>query len=99
MTELEVKQKLNGGGYYRTIQFDNGYGLSIVSHGFSYGGHKGLFEIALLDEQGVIMYDKDMGFGDVVGHLDFLQVAMVIESIRGLAPRDTTKRPKREVCW
>jgi hypothetical protein len=97
MTEQEIENKLNG--YYRTIQFDNGYGLSIISHGFSYGGSEGLFEIALLDEQGVIMYDKDMGFTDVVGHLDFEDVAAIIKGIRALPPRDKTKPPHRSPLW
>jgi len=71
-------------GYQRVIEFENGYGLSIVSHDFSYGGHFGLFEIALLDmdKDGEIIYDPALGFSDVIGHLDFAEVAEIIERIK-----------------
>jgi hypothetical protein len=85
--------------YKRIIQFDNGYGFSIVSHEFSYGGTEGLFEVALLCENGAIMYDKSIGFGDVVGHLDFDDVALLIKAVSALPPRDKTIYPCREVCW
>lgn len=70
-------------GYHRVVEFDNGYGLSIVSHEFSYGGKDGLFEVALLDmdKDGEIIYDPALGFSDVVGYLDFSEVAAVIERI------------------
>lgn len=39
---------LKGSEYGGEIDFDNGYGLSIVKHKNSYGGTMGLFEIMLL---------------------------------------------------
>lgn len=92
-----IKNGLNG--FIRVIQFDNGYGFSIVSNKFSYGGSKGLFQIALLDETGNIMYDKEIGFGDVVGHLDFDDVALLIKAVSALPPRDKTISPCRDVSW
>lgn len=70
-------------GYQKVVEFDNGYGLSIVSHEHSYGGNEGLFEIALLDmdKDGEIIYDPELGFADVVGFLDFSEVAAIIERI------------------
>ena len=98
METLEsIKNGLNG--FQRIIQFENGYGFSIISNKYSYGGSQGLFEVALLDENGMIMYDKEMGFGDVVGHLDFDDVALLIEKISALPPRDKSVHPCREVCW
>jgi hypothetical protein len=73
--------KLNG--YQREMHFENGYGLSIVSHEFSYGGKDGLFEIALLDsETREIIYNPDLGFDDVRGHLDFHEVLDIIEEVK-----------------
>lgn len=70
-------------GYQRRILFDNGYGLSIVSHDFSYGGAEGLFEIALLDaEDERIIYVDSLGFSDVIGYLDFSDVAVIIDKIK-----------------
>ena len=96
-TQSIIKNGLKG--YSKLIQFDNGYGFSIISNGFSRGGEEGLFEIALLDDQGVIMYDKEMGFGNTVGNLDFVEVALLINAVSALPPRDKTIPPNREVCW
>ena len=38
---------LKGTEYHGTIEFDNGYGLSIIRHSGSYGGRQGHFEILL----------------------------------------------------
>jgi hypothetical protein len=98
METLEsIKHGLNG--FSRIIQFENGYGFSIISNRFSYGGSQGLFEVALLCENGAIMYDKSIGFGDVVGHLDFDDVALLIKAVSALPPRDKTVYPCREVSW
>lgn len=72
-------------GYQRTILFDNGYGLSIVSHEFSYGGAEGLFEVALLDaEDKRIIYVDSLGFSDVIGYLEFSEVAEIINKIKNI---------------
>ena len=75
----------NKNGYRRVVEFENGYGLSIISHDYSYGGIDGLFEVALLDmdKDGEIIYDPELGFSDVIGNLDFAEVAEIIERIKG----------------
>ena len=42
-------------------KFDNGYGASVVCHSGSYGGNKGLYEIAVLDLTGdfVLQYTNN----------------------------------------
>lgn len=40
-------EALKGTEYHGTIEFDNGFALSIVRHESSYGGKNGLFEIML----------------------------------------------------
>lgn len=70
-------------GYKKEIKFGNGYGLSIVSHSFSYGGERGLFEIALIDlATDEIVYNSELGFSDVIGYLDFHHVVEVIERVK-----------------
>lgn len=56
------------GGVAGSIMFDNGYGVSVVSHKYSYGGEKGLYEMAILDSDGNLTYDTDIT-SDVIGHL------------------------------
>jgi hypothetical protein len=68
--------------YHKRIYFDNGYGLSIISHSFSYGGDEGLFEVALLNSNGDLIYDESLGFGDVLKHLDFQEVADIINKVK-----------------
>ena len=38
---------LKGSEYGGEIEYDNGYGLSVVRHESSYGGKQGLFEVML----------------------------------------------------
>jgi hypothetical protein len=65
------------------IQFDNGYGASVVSHSFSYGGKLGLYEIAILDNEGDICYDTPIT-DDVIGHLTEEDVTEVLIKIQSL---------------
>lgn len=77
------------GLYYRRIAFDNGYAVSIVSHRHTYGGDLGLFEIAVMNaENNQIVYDTPIT-PDVLGHLNFAEVADAIAKVKAL--------PKR--CW
>jgi len=70
-------------GYHKTYKFDNGYGASVISTEFSYGGNRGLFEVAVLDAAGNITYDTPIT-GDVLGYLDFDGVAKTLQEIQNL---------------
>ncbi len=55
-------------GVTARIHFENGFGASVVKHDFSYGGKKGLYELAVLfDDE--IHYDNPVAMGDVRGYL------------------------------
>ena len=69
--------------YSKIYKFDNGYGASVISAEFSYGGDRGLFEVAVLDAAGNIAYDTPIT-DDVLGHLDFADVAQVLKDIENL---------------
>ena len=67
--DLEFKQHPHHDGIIARMFFDNGFGVSVVRHDFSYGGKDGLFELAVLDDSGEIHYDNPVAHGDVVGYL------------------------------
>lgn len=69
--------------YQMIYKFDNGYGASVVSSVMSYGGDKGLFEVAVLDSDGNIVYDTPIT-SDVVGWCDFTEVSSVLNRIKSL---------------
>jgi hypothetical protein len=50
------------------IQFDNGYGASVVKTPYSYGGDRGLYELAVLKDD-ELHYDNPVANGDVRGFL------------------------------
>jgi hypothetical protein len=50
------------------MMFKNGYGVSVVSHNFSYGGKDGLYELAVLDSNGELTYTTPIT-SDVLGYL------------------------------
>ena len=65
------------------MHFDNGYGVSVVSHSYSYGGKDGLFEIAVLDKDGNLTYDTPVT-NDVIGYLTEEEVSGVMKEVQSL---------------
>ena len=71
----------NGVGY--VYEFENGYGASVVSHDVSYGGDRGLYEIAVLDSKGDLCYDTPIT-DDVVGYATENKVLDTLHRIKSL---------------
>jgi hypothetical protein len=71
-------------GIISRIQFDNGFGASVVKHQYSYGGDRGLYELAVLDSNGEVHYDNSVANGDVIGYLRPEDVTGVMEKIQKL---------------
>jgi hypothetical protein len=71
------------GGVMSRIVFDNGYGASIVCTPHTYGGDKGLYEIAVLNSGGEITYTTSIT-DDVIGYLRPEDVTDVMEKIQQL---------------
>lgn len=68
-TDLNFRTHPNQfGGVQAVMEFDNGYGVSVVRTPHSYGGDKGLYEMAVLDKTGNITYDTPIT-NDVLGYL------------------------------
>ena len=70
-------------GIVSRTEFDNGYGVSVVKHEHSYGGDKGLYELAVLGNDGQITYDTPIT-NDVIGYLREIDVTDVMEKIQQL---------------
>jgi len=65
------------------MHFDNGYGVSVVSHSHSYGGRDGLYEVAVLDSNNQLTYDTSVT-NDVLGYLTEEDVTDVMKQVQEL---------------
>jgi len=76
---------LKGTEYHGTIEFQNGYSVSIVRHNYSYGGDKGLFEIMLMkDRKPCILPPITESHDTVRGFLSRSEVNALLTTIEGL---------------
>ena len=84
--DLEFK-KIKGNpfqtGVMSRMMFENGFGVSVVSHTYSYGGKDGLFEVAVLDEDGDLTYNTPVT-NDVIGFLNPDEVTDIMEQVQNL---------------
>ena len=84
--DLEFEQ-LNDAPYMvgkkSRMHFDNGFGVSVVSHTHSYGGRDGLYEVAVLDKDGVLTYETPVT-SDVIGYLSEEDVTDVMKKVQEL---------------
>jgi hypothetical protein len=71
------------GGVQAIIQFENGYGASVVCTPHTYGGDRGLYELAVLGTDGHLTYDTPIT-SDVIGYLRDIDVTDVMEKIQQL---------------
>ena len=70
-------------GVQARIQFDNGYGASVVKTPYTYGGDRGLYELAVLDSEGHLTYATSVT-DDVIGYLRPEDVTDVMAKIQQL---------------
>lgn len=66
------------------VYFTNGYGASIVSHEYSYGGSQGLYELAVLRGD-KLCYNTPVT-SDVLGYLSEKDVEDYLQRIENLPP-------------
>jgi hypothetical protein len=71
------------GGVMSRIKFENGYGASVVKTDYTYGGDKGLYELAVLDSDGNLTYATSVT-DDVIGYLRPEDVTDVMTKIQQL---------------
>jgi hypothetical protein len=75
------------GGKKARISFDNGYGASVICNSMSYGGPEGLYELAVLNHNGHIIYDTPIT-NDVLGWLSPNQVSETMLKIQSLPKKE-----------
>ena len=71
-------------GVQARIQFENGYGASVVQTPYTYGGDKGLYELAVLDNDGHLTYETPIT-NDVIGYLNEDEVTETLKQIQQLS--------------
>jgi hypothetical protein len=81
--DLEFKQDIQRGLNAARIMFDNGYGASVVIGPYTYGGEDGLYELAVLGNDGKLTYDTPVT-DDVEGYLSETQVTDLLIKIQQL---------------
>jgi hypothetical protein len=80
---LDFKSHPMGMGKQCIVQFPNGYGASIVQGPHTYGGSKGLYELAVFGKDGGITYDTPIT-DDVLGYLTEEDVEKTLTDIKNL---------------
>ena len=81
--ELSFQNHPMGMGKQCIVQFPNGYGVSIVQGPNTYGGSKGLYELAVFGKNGEITYDTPIT-NDVIGYLSELEIEKTLIDIKNL---------------
>jgi hypothetical protein len=81
--DLTFRELPDGMGISARTYFDNGYGVSVVKGPYTYGGGNGLYELAVLSEDGEITYNTAIT-DDVIGHLNENEVTEILEKIQNL---------------
>ena len=83
-TPVRIRKVNNG--VQKRYNFDNGYGASVVSHDYSYGGLSGKWDIAVTDHNGDIDYTTPIT-SDVIGHLNDDERDDILRQIANLPER------------
>jgi hypothetical protein len=81
--ELNFQSHPMGIGNQCIVQFSNGYGASIVQGPHTYGGPKGLYEMAVFGKDGQISYNTPIT-DDVIGYLSEEDVEKTLTDIKNL---------------
>lgn len=83
LKEIRRIEATDNGAFFRfRAPVTSKYSVSVIRHNYSYGGDKGLFEIALIDSKtNQVTYNDDFFDGDVGGYLDYDELVEAINSV------------------
>jgi len=87
-------ERVSNGKTQRLYEFENGWGASVISGPHTYGGERGLWELAVMHD-GRISYDTHIT-NDVLGYLTEDEVETTLSQIRVLPEWSAVLRQKRE---
>lgn len=71
-------------GVHGKVIFDNGYGVSVIKHEYSYGGPQGFYELAVINDEGDVIYDTPVT-DDVIGWLtpkDITELMIQVQDLK-----------------
>lgn len=80
--DLDFKPAPHGFGVQAREEFPNGYGVSVVRSQHTYGGDRGLFELAVMKD-GALCYDTPVT-DDVLGYLSEEDVTKALRDVQAL---------------
>jgi len=80
--DLDFQPMQFGIGIQARINFDNGYGASVIRSPYSYGGNQDLYELAVIKDN-AIRYDTPIT-DDVIGYLTEDEVTKYLGQIQNL---------------
>jgi hypothetical protein len=91
MTFTDLKFEHDEMGEYAFHIYDNHYGVSVVRGPYTYGGMKGLYELAVVymapeDKESQLVYDTPIT-NDVMGYLTPDNITDVMAQVEALPPR------------
>jgi hypothetical protein len=81
--DIEFKDHPAASGVVGRMYFENGYGVSVARTIYSYGGRDGLYELAVLDKSGQLIYDTPVT-SDVLGYLTPEEVTVYMKQVQSL---------------
>ena len=81
--KYKIESKDFNDGVQYIYKFENEMGASVVRHAGSYGNEKGLWELAVLDENGELDYTTPIT-NDVIGYLEWVDVEDKLNEIKEL---------------
>ncbi len=84
------------GGVQRLYEFPNGYTASVIRFAYSYGGDRGLWELAVIHTDR-LCYDTPVT-NDVEGCLSEDEVEALLEQVAALPERDAPPPPRRSAA-
>lgn len=68
-------------GVQARIDFDNGYGASVIKNAFSHGGYAGFYELGVT-KGNQLHYDNPVANGDIIGWLEEGEVSELLIEIQ-----------------